>query len=523
MSARAPITFTPDGAVVWVASGTTVSEAAEAAGIVIPAPCGGRGVCGSCGVKVVSGVLADPDGPELEGLTRAPKGVRLACRARVVAPVEVRPLLINSRTNTGTAQTLTPQRALVAAVDLGTTSVAAVLIDAQNGRVLARTSVPNRQQSHGADVLSRVAAAQAGAGEALRAAAETSILEALRAAASVAGVSLTWVRRLVVAGNSAMSGLLCGSDLSGLATHPFTAPVFDSELRAPRLSTELDTDACVTVLAPIASFVGGDTVGAIIGSGILREPGSALLIDLGTNAEIVLALDGEITVASAAAGPAFEGAGITCGGPAAPGAITRVSVTAGLEIEFEVLGGGEPQWLSGSGVVSAVAMLRRLGHIDSTGLMLPEGPLQARFGRDAAGIVVCALGDGPGCLSLSQLDVREVQLAIAAIHVGIATVLHASTHSASELTAVFVAGALGFSLDTEDLISLGVLPQEASGIARRVGNAALDGAAAIAFDGGEFGSVAGVLRRATSVELALSAGFNDAFLAAMSLEPYSAS
>jgi len=320
-----------------------------------------------------------------------------------------------------------------------------------------------------------------------------------------------------------MAGLLSGANVSGLASHPFSAPVYNTILQGSRLSSELAPEARITVLGPIASFVGGDTVAAIVGSGMLQERASSLLVDLGTNAEIVVAHRGEVTVASAAAGPAFEGAGIACGGPAAPGAITRVSEMGDAGLAFEVLGGGEPQWLSGSGVVSAVAMLRRLGHIDHTGLMTRQGPLQDRFHTNAAGVTVLVLGDGPGCLSLSQLDVREVQLAIAAIQVGITAVLSAAECSASALSTVYVAGALGFSVDTDDLISLGVLPREVADIARRVGNAALDGAAVIALDVSALGSVSGALESATSVELALSPGFGDAFLAAMSLEPYSAS
>jgi len=521
VSTRVPITFAPDGTVVWVEPGTTVSDAAQAAGIVIPAPCGGRGVCGSCGVRVVAGVLSEPDDAELAGLVRAPKGMRLACRARIVTAVEVRPLVTATRARERVAESARPRRDLVAAVDLGTTSVAAAIIDAGTGGELARASIANRQQAMGSDVLSRIAAAGEGAGDALRASAEASVLEALRAAASAASVPLGWVRRLVIAGNSAMAGLLSGSDVSGLASHPFTAPIYDSDLTASTLSAELAPLAVIRVLPPIASFVGGDTVGAIVGSGMLQTPGPSLMVDLGTNAEIVLASTGEITVASAAAGPAFEGAGIVCGGPAADGAITKVGASRDGSIDVEVLGGGEPLWLSGSGVVSAVAMLRRLGHIDRTGLFIVEGPLRARFDVDGAGVVVFTLGDGQGCLSLSQLDVRAVQLAVAAIHVGISSVLRDARCSADDLTAVYVAGALGFSVDAGDLVSLGVLPSEADGIAVRVGNAALAGAAAIAFDDEVLASVAETLGRARSVDLALQPDFGDAFLAAMTLEPYS--
>lgn len=253
-----------------------------------------------------------------------------------------------------------------------------------------------------------------------------------------------------------------------------------------------------------------------------RSPGASLLVDLGTNAEIVVASGTRTWVTSAAAGPAFEGAGITCGGPAASGAVTSVHITGDGGVAFEVIGDTEPLWLSGSGVVSLMARLREFDHVDEAGLFHQEGPLAARFTRDAAGVVRFELGDGEGCLSLSQLDARAVQLAKAAIQVGIRTVLGRAGLRATDLANVYIAGAFGFSVSTADLIALGLLPTEWLGVARRVGNAALDGAAALALDRGLEQIAEDMIASATGVELALDAGFNEAFIAAMALEPFSA-
>ena len=328
MAQRVPVTFHPAEVTVWVEQGSTVLAAAKQADVVVPAPCGGRGVCGSCGVRVVSGDLSEPDAQELDGLRRAPAGVRLACRARIEGACEIQPLIrqvADGRT--------TPQGAdleLVAGVDLGTTSVAAVLVDPVSGREIARASVPNRQQAFGADVLTRMSAALAGSSAELRAAAEDSIVLALDAAASLGGVNVSGVCRLVIAANSAMIALLLGADVASLAVSPFIPPSTGGDLPADsRVRASIAPDAEAFVLPPVAGFVGGDALAAVLAAGLSDAIEPTLLIDFGTNAEIVLAGCGPLIVASAAAGPAFEGAGIACGGPAAEGAVTSVRVEAG--------------------------------------------------------------------------------------------------------------------------------------------------------------------------------------------------
>lgn len=522
MTARVPVTFAPADVTVWVRPGTTVSEAAKAAGILLPAPCGGRGVCGSCGVRIVEGTLAAPDDVERTGLARAPQGVRLACRASVIAPVRVRPVLSHSeRLSTATGHASDTAGALRAGVDLGTTSVGAVLIDSQSGLELARASVPNRQQSHGADVLTRISASLAGSNQELSMLAEQSVLDALSAAASACGVALARVERVVVAGNSAMSALLMSSDVVSLSGYPFTPPFSGGPMASGSLVVRaLAPGGEAVVLPPMAGFVGGDALAAVIAAGMVGVTRPVLLVDFGTNAEIVLAGGPTLIATSAAAGPAFEAAGISCGGPAIRGAVTGMTIGEEGSLDLEVLGDASPLWFSGSGLVSAVAELRRLGHLDAEGRMRPPGPLQRRFGVDEKGVVTVRLGEEDGSLSLTQLDVRAFQLAKAAIRVGVEAVLAAGGVDPGQLEEVLIAGAFGCALKVRDLTDLGVLPSRVTGVSRSVGNAALDGAAAIALDA-ELLTLAGDAARGTRhVDLAADPGFNARFLAAMGLEPF---
>lgn len=522
MTTRVPVTFEPAGVTSWVAPGATVLDAARLAGIVIAAPCGGRGVCGSCGIRVTSGELDAPDDVETLCAGRGGSGVRLACRARVSGPVTIRPVVLNpALTHTPTAGA-TRHVSLVAGVDLGTTSIAAVLIDRSSGLELARSSVPNPQQSYGSDLLSRLSAALSGSALELRTLAEQGVSSALEAAAIGAGASLAGVERLVVAGNSAMAALLVGADTSTLAVHPFSPPAIGTIPADSSLRMTLAPDAEVVVLPPIAGFVGGDALAATLSAGMIEAAGPMLLIDFGTNAEIVLAGSGPLVVASAAAGPAFEGVGISCGGPAAVGAVTGVRIGDDGSVHLETLGSGAPLWLSGSGFVSVLAELRRLGHVASSGLLLADGPLARHFRKGEGDVLAVGLGDETaGCLGLTQLDIRALQLAKGAVRAGIQAVLAAGGVTAADLEEVLVAGAFGSALEPADLVALGVLPIGVAAKTVRVGNASLDGAAIIALDPGMFELAVSAAQAARHVDLAADEGFGRALVDATEFAPYS--
>lgn len=527
MRARVAVTFAPAGIAVWVCPGTTIAEAARVAGVLVSAPCAGRGVCAGCGVRVIAGELEVADEVEQRTLKRAPEGVRLACRARVAGPVEVRPLFALAAPGVGTAAVVPAERGaetpLVAGIDLGTTSVAALIAEAASGREVARASVANLQAGFGADVLSRVSAALAGESSELQALAERSVVEALQAAAAAGVAELSRIKRVVVAGNSAMSALLVGADVSGLAAHPFIPPAGGGPLSAESLVRKvIGPGAEVTLVGPIAAFVGGDALAASMAAGLVDVEEPILLVDLGTNAELVLAQRQGLLVASTAAGPAFEGVGVSCGGPAVAGAVDRVEIVGDV-VRLHAIGGDEPRWFSGAGLVSAVARLVTAGHIASDGAMETKGPLSSRFARDDAGVLGVRLSedDAPPVV-LTQLDVRALQLAKAAVRAGIEAMLRHAQVSAGDLAEVLVAGAFGAALEPADLVEIGVLPSNAGGHIRRIGNAALEGAAAMALDAGLVQLADQTARRATHLDLATDAAFAAGFLSATEFASYEA-
>jgi uncharacterized 2Fe-2S/4Fe-4S cluster protein (DUF4445 family) len=523
---RVPVTFAPAGITVWVCPGTTVAEAARAASVLVATPCAGRGVCAGCGVRVLSGVLEAADDVEFRALARAPEGVRLACRARVAGPVEVRPIFSAAAAESGVVPGVHRDGdgpALVAGVDLGTTSVAVLIAETVSGREIARATVANQQAGYGADVLSRISAALAGDSAELRELAEGSVVDALHAAANTGGADLARIERVVVAANSAMASLLVGADVAGLAAHPFTPPVgaealpVDSGVRAV-----LAKGARANLVPPMAAFVGGDALAATVAAGLVQVDAPTLLVDLGTNAELVLAQPSGLLVASTAAGPAFEGVGVSCGGPAIAGAIDRVDIV-GDTVSLHVIGGVRPGWFSGAGLVSAIAGLVSAGYLAPDGAMLPDGPLSSRFSRDEAGVMGVLLSDEAGpAVVLTQLDVRALQLAKAAVRAGVETLLRRAGISAVDLDEVLVAGAFGAALDPTDLVSIGVLPSNAAGRIRRVGNAALDGAAALALDEGLALLAEQTAARATHVDLAADSAFNAGFILATEFRAYEA-
>lgn len=516
MAARVPVTFAPADTTVWAAVGSTVLSAARSAGVIIAAPCGGRGVCGSCGVIVVDGVLEPPDDIERSGLSSAPSNIRLACRARISSAVVLRPVV--SQTYSASRSVHASGQALVAGVDLGTTTVSAVIVGRDSGMELGRGTVPNTQQGQGVDVLSRVSAAMSGAATELANDASSSVLAALKCACGDAGSCVDDIDRVVVAGNTAMHALLAGADLSTLAGAPFSLPQgLELPLSGP-LSDALP-GVEIRFVMPIASFVGGDTAAGLLSAGMIGAQSPEILVDIGTNAEIAAVTSLGVTVASAPAGPAFEGFGISSGGLWGEGAIEQVRAR-GDALNIVVAGGGEPRWLCGSGLISTIATLRRAGHISADGLMVSAGPWSDRFTYVGEILGFALSTDGDSTPFLLQTDVRAFQMAKAAVAAGIAAVFTHAGIKAKSVSRMVVSGGFGSTLDPVDLIELGVLPQELGDRIESAGNTSLLGAAMIAFDPDLLQDLERGLSGVRHLELARDPQFTDSYVAHTALEPF---
>jgi len=518
------VTFLPAERSAQVAIGTPVLEAATEAGVIIPAPCGGRGACGRCAVTVVSGELAPASDEEIAALARARMSaasrVRLACMARVSGPVTLRTMGATVVHEPSRPVQASAGSAVVAGVDLGTTSVGAQLVDVSRGALLATARVPNRQARYGADVLSRVSAALAGDAERLAADAEESVSDALETALAAAGAGPTALARIVLAGNTAMISLLARADVSGLAAHPFTTGLADLERIHVAALDERFGDTEVWLVPAVGAFVGGDLVAGMLAEGLTGGAAGTLFADLGTNAEVAAVLGERVVVTSAPAGPAFEGWGIACGGRFGPGGVTgvRTSSDAGLSPVFT---GERPGHLTGSGLVSAVALLRRLGHLDADGLLVAAGPAAERF-FDVGGVRAVSLAPDPldRGVYLTQLDVRAFQSAKAAVCAAIRAVAAYTGFGSVPVSEVVVAGAFGGALEAADLVDLGVVPSECAAVVRTAPDAALRGAAAIALEPGLLADARALARRAVHVDMAAAESFSDEFMACLRLEPY---
>jgi uncharacterized 2Fe-2S/4Fe-4S cluster protein (DUF4445 family) len=377
-----------------------------------------------------------------------------------------------------------------AAFDIGTTTLVGSLLDLQTGGELALVSGLNPQVRFGDDVLSRIQHACGGGDKLneLRDVIITALNEMIARLCAEARVDATHIYEATLAGNTTMEHLLAGVDVAQLGQVPF-APCWARGLMvgAEELGLKIAPNGAAYLFPIIGGFVGGDTSAGILATRIGKMAGPILMVDIGTNGEIVLSHEGRTWAASTAAGPAFEGARISCGMRATNGAIEKVVINE--EIETGVIGGCQATGLCGSGLIDLVAELLRLGVITPEGRLLPADELPSslsenlkrRVKLDSTGqvkFIVCG-GDSSDApeVSLGYRDVRELQLACAAIRAGIRILLKQAGLEATDLRRVLVAGGFGSYIRRDNARRIGLLPVEVSpSKIGYVGNASLQGA-----------------------------------------------
>jgi uncharacterized 2Fe-2S/4Fe-4S cluster protein (DUF4445 family) len=367
------------------------------------------------------------------------------------------------------------------AVDLGTTTVVASLVDLATGETLAVKADANPQIAHGEDVISRIAFADKETdGRAVLSGEAVACLNRLvRAACREAGVGAEMIFEAVVVGNTAMHHLLLGLNATPLARTPYVPAVSEAlDLTAADVGLELAPGAMVHILPIKAGFVGADSmaVALAVGADSIQEP--TLIVDLGTNGELILVHQGRMWCCSTAAGPAFEGGHLSCGMRASPGAVDRVRLDGGsLEPELSVIGRKAPVGLCGSGLVSLVAELIRVGAIMPGGRFSKdlEGPRIRGLDRGGEFLLAGAEESGGGRdLVLTAKDVSELQLAKAAVSAGASIMIEQA--GIDGLSRVILAGAFGNYLDPADACAIGLFPGVGPEAVEGVGNAAAVGA-----------------------------------------------
>ena len=346
------------------------------------------------------------------------------------------------------------------AIDLGTTTLAASLVDCAVSGRLAVSGALNPQRRFGADVISRLDAAvnSAAIHKEMTALIRAELRRIGEALCNTAGIAWDEVQQVAIAGNPAMQHILMGLELHSLAFPP-CRPLytFGTQLKAADL--EWDGNAAIYIFPMPGGFVGGDTVAFIHGA----EPGEATLcLDMGTNGEIALIAGESVWATSAAAGPAFEGGNLSCGMAALPGAISSVRIE-GERLRLQVIGDGQPCGICGSAAIEAVTELLRCGIVEVGGRLLGheeiDSNLAARVIEHQGGRAFVLYRDAQRMIVLTQDDIRQLQLAKAALRAGIEVLAERSRIQCQALKEVILTGSFGAVLQPEWLKTLGIFDE----------------------------------------------------------------
>ncbi len=376
------------------------------------------------------------------------------------------------------------------AVDIGTTTIVARLADLHKAQVTATVSTGNAQTQYGADVISRIGYAETDQGlETLNQSVISCLNNLITQACQETGIQTNDVYELTAAGNTTMNHLLLKYPVSQLGQAPYQAHSLQACDRKPAsLGIQINPSGNIHTMPNIAGFIGSDTVAAALACGMDITETVTLLVDIGTNGEIVFGTKDSLVTASCAAGPALEGAGIEFGGRAQTGAIERV-VFEDNDIDVDVIDQAAPATICGSGLIDAVAIMLDLEIIDPSGRFTepdeqdPMMPAKIKkrlttYQNEPAFILSGNFNNGTweNAVVITQKDIRQFQLAAAAIRAGITLLLQKSGHDVGQIQQVLLAGAFGNYIQRENAVRIGLLPNIPVEKIHFVGNAAGTGA-----------------------------------------------
>jgi uncharacterized 2Fe-2S/4Fe-4S cluster protein (DUF4445 family) len=517
--------------------GESILDVVVRLGVGLRSECGGAVSCGKCRIIVEGRGVSGVEAVESKRLSaeELARGYRLACAAKilpdarkitvkvppesilrarkfvgdgVVRRVRLDPLVLQyvdgAKSNSGAV--------LGVAVDVGTSRVTARLIDLTSGATLSTESVENPQIAYGENLITRAAYAQRSERHRLKLRAE--LLDTINTLiGKLVEKNGEDILQAVLVGNTVMHHLLLGLDTSRLTRAPFTPTRKEmTTLRGAEFGLNINPDAIVSLLPNIDAFVGADAVADVIAGNLLRRAEPTLLLDIGTNTELLLRAGGETLACSCASGPAFEGEHIEHGMKAVEGAIERVRIRRGV-VTFETVGGVAPVGLCGSGIVDAVAELLRCGLINKVGrFTAATTPNLMQTGNHRKFIIANARESGTGSpITLSEGDINEIILAKTAISAAAEVLMEMKGIEARDLKRVLVAGAFGGHLNKVNAKRIGLLPDVEGRRIEFIGNSALEGASMALKSRKILSKSESIARETRYVELASNPDFDTRF------------
>lgn len=486
--------------------GETLFDRITKTGAFLDAPCGGKGKCGKCLVRL------SPDGEQVKACTTKVEG-----DMDVYLPGEMDNMKIADVGEGADHAKHEVTGPYGIAVDIGTTTVVAHLTDLPTGKRIATSSGVNAQRTFGADVISRIQYCAENGHEQLTKVIREQVAGLIRENIKKSGVNQDDITYLSIAGNTIMEHLFADMSPVGMGVVPFTpVSLFGDEMPAGDDMPMAKGAKCY--MAPcISSYVGGDITAGMMASGLNDDEGPSVYLDIGTNGEIGIKNGDSYHVCATAAGPAFEGAEISCGMAAINGAVNHARWNNGT-LEYDVVGDVPPVGLCGSGLLDVLAILLDTGAVDETGRMLDADEAEAdvapylgkRDGKNAFWLHrendVCITSD----------DIRKLQLAKAAIAAGIATLVH--EEGVSEIKGFYLCGGFGSFMDQRSAARMGLFPEEFLPVARTLGNTAGEGAALAVWSEESRRLLNEIRDKCQYIELSDSRFFNDEFIEQMMFE-----
>ncbi len=409
------------------------------------------------------------------------------------------------------------------AIDVGTTTVAAYLVDLATGRIAGKAGSHNRQAAYGDDVITRIIYTDETVGGLtdLQRAIAATINDLAAALAERRRVALSDIRAVVVAGNTTMTHLFLGLPPANIRLEPYVpAACHFPPVTAGELGLDIHPQAVIRCLPAVASYVGGDIVAGVTVNGMAAGEPLTLFLDIGTNGEMVLGNRDWLVSCACSAGPAFEGAGITHGMRAVPGAIAGLEIDKETyEVSYKTIGDKPPQGLCGSGLIDALAKLRQAGVIDRAGQLQQELPTpRLRHGQAGREFVLAWAEDAAGIdIVLAEADIKNLLRAKAAVYAGVRSLLRMVDLDLEAIERVYIAGGFGSYLSIADAVNIGLLPDLPAAEYAFLGNTSLQGAYAALTSTAAQAAAEEQAGRLTYIELSVGNLFMEEFISALFL------
>jgi uncharacterized 2Fe-2S/4Fe-4S cluster protein (DUF4445 family) len=517
-----------------------LSEILRRANVPLNTRCGQRGLCDGCEVELLAGTLAQSGSAKTIRANERPITLRACeCKAGGEEPIRIRvparsllahrpEVLTEFRINVSRGHDPLAEGQLGAAIDVGTTTVAVLLVDLASGEIVSEAAAFNQQLQFGDDVVTRITLCcndPSMVRTLQQAVALRTIAPLLAEALEKAHATPQHLVAISVAGNTTMLHLLAAINPAPMGTAPFTPTFLDhrilaaSEIFGADCGSLCRPETPVHLLPGAAAYVGADLCAGIIASGLLYDEGPSLLVDAGTNGEIILKHAGKVYGCATAAGPAFEGAGLSCGIRAGEGAITHLALATS---PFNI----HPQWINhsrnstpvglcGSAYIDFLSEARRIGLLTASGRFdrqaVPDAAPQLLNQRHDLALRIATAADQREIV-ISELDISRLLQAKAAIAAGILTLLQRVGLSQPQIKTLYLAGGFGSEMDPARAIGCGLLPGFAPAQVQTVGNASLAGAYLALLDRGIINELSTIGRRMQIVELNLDGQFESRYI-----------